>query len=140
MRLPIERNVILLSLAQALMMSVNTLLLTASAIIGFELADNKALATLPLALQFFSAMLTTLPASFLMKRAGRKFGFVFSSVMGFTGGFCAIYAVTQHSFVMFCVATLFFGVYTGFGSYYRFAAAEVAAPEHTNKAISYVLA
>jgi MFS family permease len=130
----------LLSLAQALMMSVNTLLLTASAIIGFELADNKALATLPLALQFFSSMLTTLPASFMMHRTGRKAGFIFSSVMGFGGSLCAIYAVTQHSFIMFCVATILFGIYTGFGSYFRFVAAEVTAPEHTNRAISYVLA
>ncbi len=46
----IGKNVIQLALAQALMMSVNTLLITASAIIGFELAENKALATLPLAI------------------------------------------------------------------------------------------
>lgn len=136
----IDKNVLLLALAQALMMSVNTLLLTASSIIGFELADNKALATLPLALQFFSSMLTTLPASFLMHRMGRKFGFIFSSFIGFVGSLCAIYAVTQHSFVMFCVATILFGIYTGFGSYYRFAAAEVVPPEHNNTAISYVLA
>lgn len=139
-KLPVEKNVLLLALAQALMMSVNTLLLTASAIIGFELADNKALATLPLALQFFSAMLTTLPASFMMQRAGRKAGFIFSSVMGFGGSLCAIFAILEQSLVMFCVATIQFGIYTGFGSYYRFAAAEVAPPEHNNVAISYVLA
>lgn len=139
-RFVIEKNVVLLALAQALMMSVNTLLLTASSIIGFELADNKALATLPLALQFFSSMLTTLPASYLMHRMGRKFGFIVSSILGFAGSLSAIYAVTQHSFVMYCVATLLFGTYTGFGSYYRFAAAEVAPPEHNNTAISYVLA
>lgn len=136
----IGKNVIQLALAQALMMSVNTLLITASAIIGFELAENKALATLPLAIQFFATMLTTIPASLLMKRIGRKAGFVFSSIIGFIGSLAAIVAVTQHSFATFCIATALFGIYTGFGNYFRFVATEVSPPEHSNTAISYVLA
>ena len=136
----VGKNVVQLALAQALMMSVNTLLITASAIIGFELADNKALATLPLALQFFATMLTSIPASLLMNRVGRKNGFIVSSVIGFLGSFAAIVAIMQHSFGLFCLATLLFGVYTGFGNYFRFVATEVSAPEHANTAISYVLA
>ena len=136
----INKNVIQLALAQALMMSVNTLLLTASSIIGFELADNKALATLPLAIQFFATMLTTIPASLMMNRLGRRKGFIFSSIIGFIGSFTALYAVTQGSFEVFCLATLMFGIYTGFGNYFRFVATEVAPPGHSNTAISYVLA
>lgn len=45
-----NRNVIQLALAQAVMMSVNSLMVTAAAIIGSHLAANKAFATLPLAL------------------------------------------------------------------------------------------
>lgn len=140
MKLPVGKNVLLLALAQALMMSVNTLLITASAIIGFELADNKALATLPLAIQFFSTMLTSVPASLLMQRIGRKGGFIFSSMLGLSGSLFALYAVTFHSFWIFCVATALFGMYTGFGNFFRFVAAEVAAPHQRNTAISYVLA
>ncbi len=136
----INRNVIQLALAQALMMSVNTLLLTASAIIGFELADNKALATLPLAIQFLSTMLATIPASLLMKRIGRRSGFITASILGLAGSLLAMMAIYQHSFTLFCLATIWFGVYTGFGNYFRFVATEVVPPEHSNTAISYVLA
>ncbi len=136
----INRNVIRLALAQALMMSVNTLLLTSSSIIGFELAENKSLATLPLAIQFFATMLTSIPASLMMNRFGRRKGFIFSSIVGFAGSFLALYAITQESFVIFCLATVLFGIYTGFGNYFRFVATEVAPPGHSNTAISYVLA
>lgn len=122
------------------MMSVNTLLLTASSIIGFELADNKALATLPLAIQFFSTMLVTIPASLLMHRIGRRNGFITSSMIGLLGSLLAITAILQHSFVLFCFSTILFGVYTGFGNYFRFVATEVVPPEKSNTAISYVLA
>ncbi len=135
-----KKNVIQLALAQALMMSVNTLLLTASSIIGFELADNKALATLPLAIQFFSTMLVTIPASLLMKKIGRRGGFITSSLLGLAGSLLAIIAILQHSFLLFCLSTILFGIYTGFGNYFRFVATEVVPPEKSNTAISYVLA
>jgi MFS family permease len=135
-----RRNVAQLALAQALMMSVNTLLLTSSSIIGFELADNKALATLPLAIQFFSTMLSAIPASMLMNRIGRRNGFITSSMLGLAGSMLAIVAITQHSFVLFCLSTILFGIYTAFGNYFRFVATEVVPPEQSNTAISYVLA
>lgn len=134
------KNVVLLALAQALMMSVNTLLLTSSAIIGHELAANKALATLPLALQFLATMLTSIPASIFMGRVGRKAGFQLVSFAGMAGALLAIYAVSFGSFIVFCLATILFGVYTGFGNYFRFVAAEVAPPNQSSTAISYVLA
>lgn len=133
------KNVWLLALAQALMMSVNTLLITLSAILGYELADSKSLATLPMAIQYCVAMLTSIPASLFMSRYGRKAGFVLGSFIGFAGVLFALLAVNQHSFVMYCIATALFGSYTGFGNYYRFVAAEVAPPDKRNSAISYVL-
>ncbi len=46
------RNVLLLALCQALAMTGNAVVLTVSALAGFMLAEDKSLATLPLALQF----------------------------------------------------------------------------------------
>ncbi len=135
----IKKNVAQLALAQALMMSVNTLLLTSSSIIGFELAENKALATLPQAIQFFSTMLVTIPASLMMKKVGRKKGFIFSSLLGIVGSLLAYAAISGHSFLLFCLSTVLFGLYTGFGNYFRFVATEVVPPENSNTAISYVL-
>ncbi len=140
MRLFINRPVFQLALAQALMMSVNTLLITSSAIIGFRLAEDKALATLPLALQFLATMLGSLPASLIMQRFGRKGGFLLASALGLGGSLVAVLALVGQSFALFCLATPLFGLYTAFGNYFRFTAAEVAPPSQRDQAISLVLA
>lgn len=130
----------LLALAQALMMSVNSLMVTSAAIIGAHLATNKALATLPLALQFVAVMLTTIPASMLMAKIGRKLGFMLATLIGISGGICGVIGIYQESFLLFCIGTIGTGIYTGFGNYFRFAATEVSPAEKKNTAISYVLA
>ena len=48
--------------------------------------------------------------------------------------------VLSGSFVIFCIGTTLIGVLNGFGQYYRFAAADVAAQQYRSRAISYVLA
>ena len=52
---------------------------------------------------------------------------------------CA-WALAVSSFALYCLGTAIIGIYTAFGLQYRFAAAEVAAPEFKAKAISLVLA
>ncbi len=140
MRAYINRAVMQLALAQALMMSVNTLLITSSAIIGYQLAADKSLATLPLALQFLATMLGSVPASFIMQRIGRKGGFLLASLLGLGGSALAILALLEQSFLLYCLATPLFGLYTAFGNYFRFTATEVAPPSQRDHAISLVLA
>ena len=47
---PTVRNVILLATCQALGMSCSALVITVTALVGYSLAPDKSLATLPLAL------------------------------------------------------------------------------------------
>lgn len=142
--LNMKRNVGLLAACQALMMTANVLLITTSALVGQRLAAHQglpeSLATLPLAVQFLATMLTTIPASLLMKQAGRRAGFLFGSGAGLAGAALAAYAIAQQSFVLFALATALFGVNNGFGTYYRFAAADSATPDYRATAISYVMA
>lgn len=135
-----NRNVVLLALAQAIMMSVNSLMVTSAAIIGSHLASNQALATLPLALQFVAVMSTTIPASVLMGRIGRRAGFLVATGIGLAGGACGVGGIYLDSFWLFCLGSIGTGMYTGFGNYFRFAATEVTAAEKKNTAIAYVLA
>ncbi len=135
-----KRNVWLLSGCQALMNSGNSLLIATSALVGFRLAADKSLATLPLALQFFTSMLTTVPASFLMKAIGRRAGFMVGTLFGLAGAGLAAFAIVSGSFLHFCLAAALVGAFNGFGTYYRFAAADVATPDYRARAISYVLA
>jgi MFS family permease len=134
------RTIYILSLCQALMMSGNALMVTVAALVGSMLAEDKSLATLPLALQFLATMLSTIPASLMMGRFGRKTGFLFATVMGMSGGALAVYAILYQDFWLFCLAALLLGIFNAFGGYYRFAAAEDVDEEHRSRAISYVLA
>ena len=137
-------NVGLLAACQALMMSANVLLITTSALVGQRLAAQQALpeylATLPLALQFLATMFTTIPASLLMKQIGRRAGFLIGSALGLAGAALACYAIVYNSFHLFALSMLLFGAHNGFGTYYRFAAADVATPDYRSTAISYVMA
>ena len=139
-----KRNVGLLATCQALMMTANVLLITTSALVGQRLAAHQelpeSLATLPLAIQFLATMLTTIPASLLMKQLGRRTGFLLGTGMGLAGAALACYAILQQSFVLFVLATALFGINNGFGTYYRFAAADSATPDYRATAISYVMA
>jgi MFS family permease len=136
----LNRSVYQLVLAQAIMMSVNTLMVTSAAIIGSHLSSDPALASLPLALQFVATMCTTIPASMLMRAVGRRKGFLLASIIGISGASCGAVAIYMDSFWLFCIGALGTGVYTGFGHYFRFAAIEVSPPQKKNNAISYVLA
>lgn len=135
-----KKNVLLLSLCQALLNTANSLLVATSALVGYALSPDKALATLPLALQFLATMLTSIPASLLMKYIGRQFGFMLGGLAGLAGAALAAYAIVAGSFALFLLATVLFGVFNGFGGYYRFAAADVATADYRSTAISYVMA
>ena len=135
-----KRNVILLSLSQAMLITGTSLLLASSALVGMTLSSTKSLATLPLALLFLAQMTTTIPASLYMQRVGRRLGFMTSSVFGIAGAVIATVGVLKAEFSIFCFGTILIGVFNGFGQYYRFAAAETAPEEFRSRAISYVLA
>jgi len=135
-----HRTVWLLAVCQALLMTGNTLMITTSALVGQSLAPRPGLATLPLALQFFATMLTTLPASWSMKRAGRQAGFMVGAVFGIGGALAAAHAVQTGAFAWFCAGSALIGMANGFGVFYRFAAIDVATADYRSRAVSYVLA
>jgi MFS family permease len=65
-------NVARLAIAQALSMTTMNVNIINTALVGIVLAPVAWLATLGLSLQFVAMMLTTLPASLLMVRLGRR--------------------------------------------------------------------
>jgi len=134
-----RRTVLLLAACQALSMTGGTLLIATSALVGYRLSPDRSLATLPLALQMMANMLTTVPASLLMQRIGRRGGFALGSAIGIAGGALATWAILTGSFAMFAVAAMMSGSFTAFANYYRFAAADVATSEYRSRAISWVL-
>ncbi|MFL6623962.1 MAG: MFS transporter [Sulfurifustis sp.] len=134
------KNVFLLAVCQATMMTGQSLMLAAAPFIGLTLAPTRAAATLPIGLQFAATLATTMPAAFVMKHIGRRAGFLIGAVLGIAGSLLAAYAIWAGNFVLFCAGLMLNGMFNGFGTYYRFAAADAAGPDYRAQAISYVLA
>jgi MFS family permease len=108
-------------------------------IIGADLAPDPSLATLPASLGIVSMALVSIPASLLMRRIGRKRGFILGNLIAISGALLAAYSVTQQSFFLFCFSIILVGQNGAFILQYRFAAAESVEPSHAGRAISLVL-
>jgi MFS family permease len=135
-----RRNVALLAICHGLAGIGNTTMVVESALVGHMLATNKLMATLPLGLMHLAVMLTAFPASHFMQRFGRRAGFSIGAATGLAGTALCVYAIVQGSFWLFCAGAFVNGIYNGFATFYRFAAADGAPPAIRGRAISYVLA
>jgi MFS family permease len=135
-----RRNVFLLSACQALLLTNAVTLIAVNALAGYSLVENKVLATLPAATYVVGSAITTVPASFLMKRVGRRNGFLAGGALGLVGSVIAAAGMALGSIALLCFGTILLGGYNAFGQYYRFAAADAASADFKAKAISYVLA
>ena len=134
------RNVLLLTLTQATSSTSVTLIAAVGSLAGYALASNKALATLPSTMAVIGTALSTIPASLLMKRVGRRVGFVVGALCAMAGGLISVAAMARGQFWLLVAAALFLGISVAFAQQYRFAAAETSLPEFRSRAISFVLA
>jgi MFS family permease len=135
-----KKNVALLSTCQALLLTNNSILVATNGLAGFALAPDKTLATLPVAAYIVGAALTTMPASLLMRRIGRRSGFMLGAMFGIIGALICGYAAFHHDFWLLCAGALVLGAYNATGQYYRFAAADSASLDFKSRAISLVMA
>ncbi|CAK4075723.1 MFS transporter [Vibrio sp. 16] len=135
-----NRNVWLLSICQALLMTGNILLISVVGLVGKALAPDSSLITLPVAMQFLGLMSATIPASLIMGKLGRKIGFSLGNVIGISGASVSTYALATQQFPLFCVGTFLLGIGIGFGTLYRFAAIEVCDESARHRAISISMA
>lgn len=135
-----KRNLSLLAICQALAFGGTALIASTSALVGASLAPDPSLATLPMSAQFLAIMLTTLPASMLMKRLGRRAGFALGAGAGIAGALASTLGIMAGSFALFCVGAAGIGVFGAFAQYYRLAAADAVEVEQRGPAISWVLA
>ncbi|MGE5539835.1 MAG: MFS transporter [Gemmatimonas sp.] len=135
-----RRNVLLLAICQALYMTGTSTVLTVTAVAGARLAPTPLLATLPFSLQFLATMATTIPASLLMRRIGRRRGFLIGTGIGATAASIAAWGLASNAFALFALGSGLIGVLNGFAVFYRFAAADAADDAFRSRAISLVMA
>lgn len=133
-------NILILALSQALMLSAIVLSMALAAILGSMLAPDKGLATLPVAAMVIGTAFASLPAAMLMRRYGRRPGFMLGALLGIGGSLLSVFALHESDFAAFVIGHFLLGCYQGFANYYRFAAVEAAGPDQAGKAISLVVA
>ncbi|MFX6182815.1 MFS transporter, partial [Acinetobacter baumannii] len=75
---------------------------TLISLVGQALATDKNLATLPFSLTIVASAVTTIAASMLMARVGRRLGFMVGAMIGVAGGALATFAIIGGSFWLFC--------------------------------------
>ncbi len=133
-------NVGLLAACQAMLFTNNATLIAINGLAGLALAPNASLATLPVTCWVIGGAITTMPASMYMKKVGRRSGLIRGASVGIVGAAICASAIWQANFWLLCFGALVWGIYNAFGQYYRFVAAEVAAPDFRATAVSLVLA
>ncbi|MGV0759627.1 MFS transporter [Tistrella mobilis] len=134
-----RRAIALLSLSQGFYTIMTMLLVTVSALAGHMLAEDKSLATLPFALTFIANTATTIPASMLMARQGRRAGFALGACLGIAGALLAAVAIAMASFLLLCAAMVLVGMSNGFSVFLRHAAGEAAPRGGEARAIAFVI-
>ena len=135
-----RRNLFLLACCQAVGQAGNTMMFAATALSVVTFYPQRDLATLPVTMQHLGVMLWVFPASMLMQRMGRRFGFRVGSLFGMAGAAlvgCGLYTA---NFVLMCLGGLILGYAVASLQMYRFAAAELVPPSHRARAISWVTA
>lgn len=134
-----KRNALVLAVAQALGGANPAIVVSLGGMVGQMLAENKQFATVPVSLSHLGLALGTIPAAMLMKRAGRRTGYVIGGSIGVLAGCMAAFGIASTSFLIFCLGTFIAGFYSSFVQSYRFAATDTASDGFRPRAIAWVM-
>lgn len=136
-----RRNALLLAAAQAIGGAITSITIATGGLTGFYLlGPDKSLATVPVTTMVLGTACGTVPAALLMRRLGRRGGFLVGAAIGAAGGVAACLSVLYGTFLFFALSTWVTGFAAAFVQQYRFAAADTASVAFRPKAISWVLA
>ncbi|MBN9669844.1 MFS transporter [Roseibium aggregatum] len=136
-----KRNAVLLALAQALGGASASIVIATGPLVGYMMLEaDKSLATLPVSTMVLGTAFGTIPAGMIMRRFGRRVGFMGAALVAVFAGLLASFSVFQDQFYLFALACCLSGLAGAFVQQYRFAAADTASNAFKSKAISWVLA
>jgi len=135
-----KRNAVILAAGNAFVGACAPIAISLGGIVGdYMLYEDKSLATAPVTGFNVGVAIGALPAAWLMRLIGRRFGFMSGAMISGLGGIVAATALFQMSFWMFAAGLLIVGIGGAFVQQYRFAAADGAPESFKAQAISWVL-
>lgn len=134
-----HKNVWVLTIAQAFMMSMNSLHVFVGGLVGSRLAPSEKLATIPVASIVVGTALATVPVTMIMKRIGRKKTFLIIAIYSIIIALFAAYSISIESFYLFSLCAFLLGLTSASLMQFRFASMESVNPELIPKAASVVL-
>ncbi|MGV6875564.1 MFS transporter [Pseudochelatococcus sp. B33] len=134
-----RRNILVLTLAQSLGAAGPPIIISLGGIVGQMLSPDAALATLPVSLFSLGLAAGTIPAALIMRRFGRRSGYLLGAGIGVFSGLVATLGIVSSAFAVFCLGTFMAGFYGSYVQSYRFAAADAATGALKDKAISWVM-
>ena len=127
-------------LCQALGASSAPINIALGGLVGSQLlGSDKSLATAPVTAYNIGVAIGAIFANWIMKRIGRKRGFMLGTIIGVVGLLLTGIGITAEVFWYFCGALTINGVASGFVQQYRFAAADRGTKEYKPKAISTIM-
>jgi len=132
-------NVWILTIAQALILSVSSMVVFVGGLVGADLAPVENLATLPVASIVVGTAVTIPPVTLLMNTIGRRRSFFIIGIYSVLVAFLAGYAILSSNFYLFVFSTFLFGATYSCVMQFRFASMESVSEELIPKAASMVL-
>ncbi|WP_064681710.1 MFS transporter [Rhizobium bangladeshense] len=134
-----RRNAWVLTVAQAFGGANAPVVVSLGGLVGQQLSPDPSLITLPVSLLNLGLALGTLPAAWVMRRFGRKPGYLLGTMIGVVSGLIAAVGIVFSSFLVFCLGTCLAGFYSSYVQSYRFAAADNVSGGQAQKAIARVM-
>ncbi len=135
-----NRHLLLLAIAQGLFLTNNVTFIAINGLVGLSLAPVGWMATLPVMGYVVGGALSTGLVAKSQQRWGRQGSFQLGLLVALLSAALGAWAVMHQSFWTLVTATVVAGYYSANGQLYRFAAAELCAPDYREKAVSWVMA
>lgn len=135
-----NRNLWLLTLCQGLFLTNNVAFIAINGLVGLSLAPRGWMATLPVMAYVVGGALSTGLVARTQRRFGRRRSFQIGLAVALVSALLCAQAAVWKEFWLLCLATVVAGYYNANANLYRFAAAELAAPDWREKAVSMVMA
>ena len=135
-----NRNLWLLALAQGLFLTNNVVFIAINGLVGLALAPRPWMATLPVMGYVLGGAMATPLVARSQQAWGRKTSFLLGLAVALVSALLCAWAAWSRQFWMLVAATVIAGYYSANGQLYRFAAAELCAPDYREKAVSLVMA